>query len=1314
VRYGLLGRLELTDEGHAIEVAGAKQRALLAILLLNANQVVSSDALIDALWEQQAPGSATKALHVHVFQLRKLLGHRLETRSPGYALRVGEGELDLYEFEALVGRARESTPAEAAAALREALALWRGPPLADFASYRFAQSEIARLGEIRLEAVEDRIEAELTLGGHRTLVGELEALVGEHPLRERLRGQLMTALYRSGRQAEALESYQHGRGVLVEELGIEPGRSLRELHQEILRQDPKLDLATTGATAPEAPRSASVGRGAEPVELAGNVLPAPRSGAVDARKVVTVVFADVTGSTALAEELDPESLRHLMSRYFEETKAAFERHGGTVEKFIGDAVVAVFGVPQAHEDDALRAVRAAAEIRETLTGLNREFDRSWGVTVAARTGINTGEVMAGHPGRGDAFVTGDAVNLAARLEQSAEPGEILIGDATHRLVRAAVVSEDAGRLSLKGKTEPVQVWRVLEVIPGVPGWTRRLDSRLVGREAESSLLREIYRRSADQNAAQLVTVMGAAGVGKSRLTAEFVSSLADGATTVRGRCLPYGEGITFWPIVAVLRDAAGIGEQDSQDAARSKLSQLLPTGADGALVGDRLAALLGLSAETPGIQETFWAVRKLFEHLGADNPLVVVFDDIQWGEPTFLDLLEYLADWIRTAPVVLVCLARPELLEVRPSWMIGKANATLTPLQPLSGPETDALIRNLIEHSEPTEHPLAGVAEISEGNPLFVEETLRMLVDDGLLLRVDGQWTVTGDLSRIAIPPTIHALLAARLDRLEAEERAVIERASVVGRVFWWGAVSELSPAEIKSRLSTHMQSLLRKELIRPHYAELGQDDAFQFAHLLIRDAAYNAIPKAVRAELHERLADWFEAKASERTPDYEELLGYHTEQAYRSLLELGPPNRRIESLGKRAAAALASGGRRAFGRGDMPAAANLLSRARTLLAEDEPDRRELLPQLAVALWEMGDLAGSEAVLAETTAAATRSGDAGLQAQALVLGLSMGMWTSPEGWTAEAAATAPRAITTFEEVGDQRGLAHAWSLLGLVHLSRAHFGPAEDAWREAAAHAHLAGDRRGELESLAWVPLTVWAGPTHVDEGLRRCQEVLESVDGDKKATSSCLMAQAVFHAGSGDFDRARELIAEAKGLLRELALTVWLAGPLAQFAGWVELLADDPVAAERELRWGYETLEEIGELGWLSTLVAILAEAVYTQDRHDEAEQLTRISEKSADSEDAYSQALWRSVRARVLARRGVTDEAERLARESLALADTTDFVHLRWHVYANAGDVLLEAGNTRDAGPILSEALAAAERKGSRVGMQRAHGLLERVRPT
>jgi predicted ATPase/class 3 adenylate cyclase len=1030
----------------------------------------------------------------------------------------------------------------------------------------------------------------------------------------------------------------------------------------------------------------------------------------EVRKVVTVVFSDVTGSTRLGQELDPESLKRMMSRHFDEMQSVLERHGGVVEKFIGDAVMAVFGVPRAHEDDALRAVRAAVEMRHALRRLNAEFDQRWGITVTTRTGINTGEVIAGDPGRGHAFVTGDAVNMAARLEQAANPGTILIGATTHRLVREAVVAEKVDPLAVKGKEEPLPAWMVHDVISGAPGWTRRLDSPLVGRERELAMLQDLLVRTAGDTAVILVTLIGPAGVGKSRLTEEFLARTGHRATRITGRCLPYGEGITFWPVVTLLRDAAGISERDSPVEVRGKLARHLPADSDGEIIADRLAALLGLGQATPGVQETFWAVRRLFEHLASQQPLVVVFDDIHWGEATFLDLLEYLADRIRGAPVLIVCLTRPELLELRAGWSTGRPNATTIALEPLTPWETEELIQSLIGGAALVTQARTRIADLAEGNPLFVEETLRMLVDDGLLRPLNGGWTVTGDFSNMTLPPTIHALLTARLDRLESEERAAIERASIVGRVFWWEAVAELSPEEARPRLAGHLQSLVRKELIRPDYSEIGTD-AFRFTHILVRDAAYRAIPKSVRAELHERLADWIEVSARDRAGEYEEILGYHLEQAYRPLLDLGSLTEPMVALGRRAAGVLASAGRRAFGRGDMPAAANLLSRATVLLPEEEPERLELLPQLAFALMETGDFARLQDVVAETTEAATASGDQRLQAHAAVLELSLRLWTNPEGWAARAEAEAPRAISVFETVGDERGLAKAWSLLGLVHLSRARFGAAEHAWEEAAAHAHRAGDHRDELESLSWVPLTVWAGPTHVEQGVRRCKELLERVEGDNKAMSSALIAQAAFEAGVGHFEEARGLIARARSLLEEVALTVWLGGPLAQFAGWVELLADDPVAAEKELRFGYETLAEIGEMGWLSTLVAILAEALYLQGRYDEAEQLLETSEKSADAEDFYSQALWRSVRAKVMAQRRRADEAERLAGESVDIAQATDFLHLRWHSLMSQAEVLLVSGRTEDARPVADEAVRVAEQKGNIVGARRARDLIVRL---
>jgi tetratricopeptide (TPR) repeat protein len=756
-------------------------------------------------------------------------------------------------------------------------------------------------------------------------------------------------------------------------------------------------------------------------------------------------------------------------------------------------------------------------------------------------------------------------------------------------------------------------------------------------------------------------------------------------------------------------DAAGIAERDRPEETRRKISALLGADEDAALVAERLAPLLGVDPGRAAIQETFWAVRKLFEHLGAERPLVAVFDDIQWGEPTFLDLLDYLADWLRGAPVLLLCLARPELLEVRPEWVTPKANATVMTLPPLTAAETDGLIQGLLEGEELEPGARARIAELAEGNPLFVEQTLRMLVDDGVLERRDGRWAATRALSEITIPPTIQALLTARLARLDPAERAVIERASVVGRVFWWAAVAEISGGEERPRVISHLQALTRKELIRPDYSAAGLEASFRFGHILIRDAAYQGIPKAERAELHERLADWLEVEARDMAGEFEEILGYHVEQARRLLLEVAPLGDRVDALGRRAASILAAAGARALDRGDMPAAVNLLSRAAGLSPAGTRERAEVLAQLAFALLETGDLDRLPEIAAATTEAATAADAPDLQPYAAIIALWVRLAHNPEGWAVQAEEEATQAIAAFAAAGDERGLAKAWALLGLLHIERAQFRAAEDAWMQAAEHAHRHGDRRDELESLAWVPLVVWAGPAPVADGQRRCAEVLARAEGDKKVMASALVAQAVLTADEGRVDDARRLVERAKALLEEIALTVWLAGPVAQFAGWVELLAGDPVRAERELRAGYERLAEIGELSWLSTIAGLLAEAVHRQGRDDEAEELATASERSAGAEDAYSHALLRAVRAKIAARRGDGETAVRCARSAVELADTTDFVHLRVHARLAAAAAHWSAGE--DAVPPLREALALAETKGSVADAARAREQIARA---
>ncbi len=534
----------------------------------------------------------------------------------------------------------------------------------------------------------------------------------------------------------------------------------------------------------------------------------------EVRKTVTVVFADVTDSTALGERLELESFRRVIARYFDVARTCLERHGGTVEKFIGDAVMAVFGVPTVHEDDALRALRASSELRDSLASLNEELERDYGISLLLRTGVNTGEVVTGTEER---LATGDAVNVAARLEQAAQPGEILIGEQTQRLARTAIEVEPVDPLALKGKAESLGAYRLLRIVEGAPAFDRRLDAPLVGRREELATLREAFEAAVSERRCRLVAVVGPPGIGKSRLARGLESALAGEATVLYGRCLPYGDGITYWPLVEIFREA------DAEDELTTALSAGAP-------------------------EEIFWLVRKAFEERSRQRPLVLVVEDVHWAETTFLDLVEHLADWTRDAPLLLLCLARPELLDERPGW---SGRATIA-LEPLSEAESEELIEEILGGSQLADRERGRVQAVAEGNPLFLEQFLAMLAEGG-------------DVEHV--PATMHALLASRLDGLPDEERDLLEHASVVGLEFEWQALAELHP-DRRRPPGAQLAGLVRKELIQPHEV-LG--DTFRFRHMLIRDAAYERTPKELRSHLHERFADWLESRGEA----FEEIVGY-------------------------------------------------------------------------------------------------------------------------------------------------------------------------------------------------------------------------------------------------------------------------------------------------------------------------------------------------------------------------------------------------------------------------------------------------------
>jgi class 3 adenylate cyclase/tetratricopeptide (TPR) repeat protein len=1020
------------------------------------------------------------------------------------------------------------------------------------------------------------------------------------------------------------------------------------------------------------------------------------------RKIVTALFVDMVDSTGLADELDPESFRALMERYDEAAHDVVARHGGQVEKFIGDAVMAVFGIPKLHEDDALRAVTAAVELRDWMNALNEEFRRAYGRTVAFRTGVESGEAVAGERGRGELYVTGPTVNTAARLEQAAAPGTILIGEATYHLVRDAVEAAGPRMLKLKGKRDDIMAWEVQGVIPGAAGLRRRLNVVLVDRQEELAQLVAAFDR-ATTSGCQMVTVIGDAGIGKTRLANELVARLQDRARVLSGRCLSYGEGITFWPVVEVLREAAGIATADHPGEGVDKLRALLPPGHEAELITDRLAGLLGDEVPQPAVQELFWAIRKLFEQLAATRPVVVLFDDIQWAEPTFLQLLEYLADWTGSAPVLVVCLARGELLDTSPDWVTPRPNVEVIPVRPLSKDAIRQLVDGLVGVRVDDEAETR-ISTAADGNPLFVEEMLRMLADSGGLRQEDGQWVLDPSVGRVPIPPTIQALMSARLEHLEPDQLEVLERAAVVGEVFGWGDVAALCDDDrLAARTATNLQALMRKQLITPRHDDPGDEDAFEFTHVLVRDTAYQLIPKADRVRLHERFAVRAEQTLGGGSPGYEEIVGYHLEQAHRILRELQRASPRAAELADRAYAQLSVAGIRAYARGDMPATVNLLQRAAALLEPGRPERATVLPSLAFALMETGAFADVQEVITEMEAAAT-AGDYGMRARATVLRLWMRPLTDPVGWAEVAEVEAGRARQAFLELQDEQGLAATSSLLGLVSGMQGRFADAEARFTDASVHARRAGDQRNELEALSWVPLTIWLGPTPSEEGLRRCREVLHRVDGDKKGMASALLAEATFQAGLGRFEEAHTALDRAHGLLAEVALTVWLAGPHAQFAGWVGLLAGDVDAAERVLRAGHDQLREIGEMSWFSTVAGLLGEAVLQAGRLDEAEVLADAGREAAAPDDMYSQVLWRTVTAGVQAHSGRGESAERMAREAVDLVRRTDFLHLQWYALMGLARVLEVAGKTLDAAAAADEASEVARFKGSIVAERRA----------
>jgi class 3 adenylate cyclase/tetratricopeptide (TPR) repeat protein len=987
------------------------------------------------------------------------------------------------------------------------------------------------------------------------------------------------------------------------------------------------------------------------------------------RRTVTVLFADVVDSTPLGERLDPEALRRVMTRWSDRAHTTITHHGGVVEKFIGDAVMGVFGIPGAHEDDAPRAVRAAAELREELSRLNEEFERDFGVHVSMRVGVNTGEVVAGDPSSGHSFVSGDAVNSAKRLEEAARAAEILIGEQTERLVRSIALLEPAEDVTAKGKTAPLRAWRLLATVSGLPAIARRADTPLVGRRDELGRLRAAYDRAVESETCSLFTLLGAAGIGKSRLAAEFFADVGGDAAVLVGRCLPYGEGITFWPLTEILRE---VGSDEA-------LATLL--GDEAEVVAERLRAVTG-NPSSVGTQETFWAIRKVFEALAHSRPLVVCFEDIHWAEPTLLDLIEYLAGWARDAPIVLLCLARPEFLSERPAWLSGQEHSASLTLQPLSRDDSERLLDAL----GTADDDRTRIAQVAEGNPLFVEQLAAMLAEDGSL---------------DAIPPTIQALLAARLDRLTADERSMIERASVCGKEFWRDAVIELTPENERAAIGSALMSLVRKDLIRPHRATGRADDAFRFSHALVRDAAYAGIPKEARATLHETFARWLDDVVG-ATTDVSEIIGYHLEQAFRYRAELGTVDDATRAIAARAVDLLGAAGRRALARSDIPAAVNLLERsialARSASTEERP---QLLLDLGTAFRHAGDLARADALLSAATDEAEARSDVAQSERARIEQAALRLYVESDVDHDEVRTLARAAISTFKQSGDELGLARAWRLLADVDWAELRLTEMQASLEQALAHARRAGDQREASEIMRGLCRVALLGPMPVDEAIRRCRATIERERDDLGLQATVQEVMSVLVAAKGRFAEAHELLERARRSYHELGLELRTA---TMYAAFVELLADDAAAAEVELRRACEALQAIGEHGELSTTAALLALVLCRLDRFDEAERFAQVAEESSSPGDTATDVIIRRARAKILAAQGEVSGAAELARTAVRLAERTDWLQLRADALLDLAELQQALGKAPAAERSVQEAIALYDAKGIDVAADRA----------
>jgi class 3 adenylate cyclase/tetratricopeptide (TPR) repeat protein len=1015
---------------------------------------------------------------------------------------------------------------------------------------------------------------------------------------------------------------------------------------------------------------------------------------VEERRTVTALFADLVGSTHLGERLDPEIMRGLVGRFFELVAHETQARGGSVETFSGDAVLAIFGRTVAHEDDPERAVRAAIAIQAALVPLALDADRRHGVALSARIGVEAGEVVVGDPFGGATMATGDPLNLAARLEQQAAPGEIIIGPAVRSATSSIVEAEPLEPRQLAGKAERVAAWRVVGVTGGIGEGrgVKGLSAPLTGRDEEVALLLDDARRTRASLQTVLVTIVAAPGVGKSRLVREFAKRLVDeSADTLvfRGRCLPYGEGITYWPVAEILRQVAEITPEMTTAEVLERIAAI----SQDERVAHRLAFAIGLRSDPPGggagvDREIAWAFRRLFEITAVDRPLLFVFEDIHWAEPALLDLLEYLGMWIRDLAVLVVCLARPELFDRRPTWGGGRVEAHRMNLEPLSREESATLVGELLAIDALPVQVREVILDRAEGNPLFVEEVVRMLIDEGRVVREGDRWVARAGDSEMRVPESIEALIRARLDTLPRAERAVLQGASVVGRVFQRSAVASLSDGD--DPIQPHLDDAVMRDLISEERG-LDMDPTFRFKHILVRDVAYASLPKARRAELHARVAEWLSRWAGDRRDEFVEIEAYHLEQAVLLQLEL---TGQAEPVAHEAAvAALSRSAELALQREDNRAAESFADRCLALKPTPPMRRLEIEWLWLESLHHQGDLLRGREVGDRLAGEAAAIGRPDLEGRALLV-KSNSVWIGlgvAEG-VEPARAVLERALGLLREAGDVRYEFETTMLLGYVGWWYGELEAAWTRWNEGVDLARRMGDPASEAEA------DVRLASVRGSQGRHQEQAELLRTANDLADRGSSRRVRALVDRAYGDFlcsvvslDEGSRLLERALPVLDEIGDREGYESALSALA-YAEDLRGDPAAARALCEAALAVAREMGHRGSIPEEERRLAEVLLELGEVEGAEVHALQGAETVSADDWFSVASTRKVLGQVRDAQGRDDEAIALLRDATDVIEGTDYVAQRWEWYLALGEYFLRRGAADSAEPWLEKARAIA----------------------